>query len=411
MAAVYLANIFGNAAKNKPGAPEDRGREPDASPLIIITETGDLTVQAFMKSEYGHRYKNAMGYDVAGKLLASFKVDRLTLRRSSAKFHTMLDPDGIFPEAKASIIDLEYEHVKALELWFRHLHGCLVNDSFKIPIVELRAIIDCSQKQGFPLDKLNVWFEKWMINNGGEEFSRFSLANLRDLLFPCQEFNHAKAFAVATMKLAYDTPGHVHEEPPTKFPELHLEPRIITSINAARGSLKMKIHEYLYINREFLNASCRCRKDGLFEYETALDRTGVWPLEEVLHGKDAISLQDVLDGLVRFQYHPPNGHCHLCASDLTTTTVAAAIKNCTNNFDGLCLDCIDKPRRRDWDADHYKHRGYKSKNIRFDKGCRFPHGEPTWWFSWIARRQDGVAKEPEHTSKKRKADEMEADDE
>ncbi|KAF8866842.1 hypothetical protein BDZ45DRAFT_795299 [Acephala macrosclerotiorum] len=410
MGSIYLATIFGDAARNKP-APIPGDKEPDTSPLIIITETGDLTVQVFMKTEYGHRYKNAMGYDVAGKLLASFKVDRQTLRRSSAKFHTMLDPEGIAPEAKASIIDLEYQHVKALEIWFRHFHGTLVDDSFKIPMSELRAVIDCSLKQRFPLDKLNVWFEKWMANNGGVEFANFNLEQLTELLFPCQEFNHAEGFAFATMTLAYETPGHVHEEPSAKFPELHLEPRIIIAINAARGSLKMKIHEALYINREFLNATCRCRKDGLFEYELALERTGVWPLEEVLHGKDAISIQTVLDGLHRFHYNAPNGHCELCASDITSTTVAQAIQNCTNNFDGLCLDCIDKPHRKDWDTDHYKHRGYKSKKVRFDKGCRFPHGEPTWWFSWMARRQDGVVKEPECTSKKRKADEMEHDDE
>lgn len=229
MGSIYLATIFGDAAKNRPPVPEDK--EPDASPLIIITETGDLTIQVYMKSEYGHRFKNANGYEVAGKLLASFKVDRQVLRRSSAKFHALLDPEGIFPEATASIMDLEYEHICALELWFRYFHGCLVDDSFKIPIEELRAVIDCSQKQGFPLSKLSVWFEKWMNNNGGVEFDDFSLSQLAQLLYPCQEFNHAQGFAKATRTLAYETRGHVHEDPPPKFPELHLEPRIISKLH------------------------------------------------------------------------------------------------------------------------------------------------------------------------------------
>lgn len=176
----------------------------------------------------------------------------------------------------------------------------------------------------------------------------------------------------------------------------------------------MKIHEALYINKRFLDASCECRKEGLFAYETALDETGVWPLEKVLHGKDALSIQQVLDGLAKFQYEPPNDTCKLCSSNLAAKTVAKAIKTTQFNFDGLCLDCLDDPTLRDWDFDYLQHHAFKFRKFKRTMTCRVEHDEPSWYFSWVGRKQRGDVFEREREtrkeSRKRKADEMEEDD-
>ncbi|KUJ21789.1 uncharacterized protein LY89DRAFT_608287, partial [Mollisia scopiformis] len=316
--------------------------------------------------------------------------------RSSDHFQKMLDPAGNFAECKQKIVDLENANPIAVELWLRYFHGKLDDESLKIPIGELRALIECHRRYFFPLEKLNKWFEQWMEHKGGKKMKKFSLDELRKLMYPCQEFNHAQGFAYATKKLVYETPGHVHEDTPLAFGHLHLEPRIIGAINAARGSVKMKLHEALYINRVFLNASCDCRKEGLFAYETALDKTGVWPLEEVLHGRNSISLQRVLSGMRKFEYEPPNDYCELCSEDFGASTVTRAINIAQSNFDGLCLDCIDNPHSRDWDIEYTKHHSFKlikAKHIEWDMGCRVKHEEPSWYFSWIARKQRADAHE------------------
>lgn len=224
MAAVYLATIFGDAMKNKP-APEEKPSK--TLPEIVITESGDLTVQVFHQTDNSDRYISATGYNVAGKLLAIFKVSRQVLMGSSAHFQAMLDPHGNFTEAKQKTVDLENENPNAVEIWFRYFHKN-VDESYQIPINEIRAVIECHRRYLFPLEKLNAWFGEYMKRNGGEKFDKFSIEELRQLLFPCQEFDHAEGFAYATKKLVYETPGHIHEDLPSSFSHLHLEPRIIS---------------------------------------------------------------------------------------------------------------------------------------------------------------------------------------
>jgi hypothetical protein len=61
--------------------------------------------------------------------------------------------------------------------------------------------------------------------------------------------------------------------------------------------LKTKLHEAVYINRAFLSRTCTCKEKELVQFELALDKTGIWPLEQHVNGKNKKSLQEVLDGL------------------------------------------------------------------------------------------------------------------
>ncbi len=164
-------------------------------------------------------------------------------------------------------------------------------------------------------------------------------------------------------------------------------------MNAARGSLRTKIHENLYINRRFLSAKCACKKDGLFQYELALDKTGSWPLEELMHGKKEMSIKAILDGLKNFWYEAPNDTCSLCSQDFDETVVVPAIEKVWNNFDGLCLDCIETTKTGDFDRDYVRHH----VRMNYDKNCRISHDQPTWWFSFLSRKQHpdahGIARE------------------
>ena len=54
-----------------------------------------------------------------------------------------------------------------------------------------------------------------------------------------------------------------------------------------------------------------------------------------------------------------------------------------NDFDGLCLDCMDlsKPKSENSDHDYWLHDTFEE----WDKGCRIEHGSSTWWFSFLGR--------------------------
>lgn len=223
---MFTANIFGNAMRNQPPPPPEP-EKPSTPTIIEIVDFGDLVVQVYTPSVMGERYTNATGFSVPGKLLASFKVSRQALMRNSTKFEQLLDAEGLHPEGKQKTIDMKNNSSEAVEIWFRQFHGKITEETYKLKVEELRALIDCQREHAFKLEKLNDWFAKWMIVNGGEHFEVFNLDDLRALMYPCQEFNHAEGFMYATMRLAYDTPGHVHEDVPPNYAHLHLEPRII----------------------------------------------------------------------------------------------------------------------------------------------------------------------------------------
>lgn len=57
-------------------------------------------------------------------------------------------------------------------------------------------------------------------------------------------------------------------------------------------------------------------------------------------------------------------------------------------FDGLCLDCLDrsKPKLGDADKDYWRHATLKEHE--WVRGCRFPHKQSTWYFSFNGRKED-----------------------
>lgn len=134
---------------------------------------------------------------------------------------------------------------------------------------------------------------------------------------------------------------------------------LLVALNAARGSIRRQLHERVYHNNRFLTSNCSCRKDGLFAYELALLQTGVWPLETMFSGKPALqkSLHEVLEGFESFSYDAPNTTCSVCFRNYDTL-VAVAVRDVQVNFGGLCLDCGDDKKERDWDLDNdYNYHG------------------------------------------------------
>jgi hypothetical protein len=115
-----------------------------------------------------------------------------------------------------------------------------------------------------------------------------------------------------------------------------------------------------------------------------------------MHGKNQISIQAVLNGLGNFSYIAPNDTCVLCSRDFGEV-IRSAVEKVQENFDGLCLDCIDNSQTRDWDREYDKHAQWNKESYR----CRFSHDQPTWYFSCLSRKQVPDAHEREREKRKR----------
>jgi hypothetical protein len=100
----------------------------------------------------------------------------------------------------------------------------------------------------------------------------------------------------------------------------------------------------------------------------------------------------VLGRLEDFEYNAPEGSSDYCSLDFKNQVILLAIENVRTNFDGICLDCMNDPRRKDKEPEHDP----DGKRV-YDLGCRFKHGQPTWYFSWLysLKVQDRQKKEQE----------------
>lgn len=57
-------------------------------------------------------------------------------------------------------------------------------------------------------------------------------------------------------------------------------------------------------------------------------------------------------------------------------------------FDGLCLDCLNKSQSKlaDEHEDYWAHENLREQD--YVKGCRVEHRQPTWYYSFMGRKED-----------------------
>ena len=135
-------------------------------------------------------------------------------------------------------------------------------------------------------------------------------------------------------------------------------------------------------NEELLKASCKCRKETLYDYEKALYGIKVWPLEKAFQQS---TVTEILDRLDRFQFESATTACGTCKQDYKRI-VSEAEQGTRDYFDGMCLDCSDmtKSIKEDADMDYWKHDQLKETD--WMKRCRVKHKQPTWYFSFMGRK-------------------------
>lgn len=165
--------------------------------------------------------------------------------------------------------------------------------------------------------------------------------------------------------------------------------RFLEQLNAAKGRLRTKLHTLTFKPiQDLLRATCNCKERTTFQYIKALHDTGVWPFDPIWPKK---STCDILVELESFSYTPPGSACRRYCQRNYEGTVRAAISYVRSYFDGLCLDCMDKskPKTADFDSDYWHHN--ELDDDEWDRGCRARHGEPTWYFSFMGRKEDREA--------------------
>ncbi len=156
-------------------------------------------------------------------------------------------------------------------------------------------------------------------------------------------------------------------------------------MNAAKGRLRTIIHNGLFEpNDKLLQATCTCKEVTLFNYEKALYNIKVWPLERTAQ---TTTMTEILDRLNDFHCEPKENACGNCRSDYQST-VKLAQKRTREYFDGLCLDCMNKNKAKtgDEDEDYWQHIDFRNQD--YSRYCRKSHGQPTWYFSFMGRKED-----------------------
>ena len=165
---------------------------------------------------------------------ALFKVSKKVIEQNSEVLKKHIAQQCT--EGEAYMIEIEEQHVEALQLWFRHMHNLMTEVWYNVDLMTVAQVIDVQYTYLFHLEKLESWFAIWMRNVSGagrnlpdeKPLREFGATELRSVMYFCHEFDHAQGFADATKRLAYEVTAHITENLLTdERLDLHLPQRII----------------------------------------------------------------------------------------------------------------------------------------------------------------------------------------
>ncbi|KAF7874928.1 hypothetical protein EAF04_002102 [Stromatinia cepivora] len=264
--------------------------------------------------------------------LAHYKVSRKVLSESSKVWDASLREH--FRASKSSFVPVYFGTVKSLELWFRIVHDTMVDGLYDLNVEDVYEAIEVCGNREWDISRLrsSQWAREWMNR---QNYRRLDLDGMSKLIYLAKELDFPREFMYMTKKLVYGTADHIKDKNPTKHQRLHLEHTVISkfircycsnhyptqntdALNGAKGNLRCKILKGLFTPIDyFLQQTCKCRKDSLFEYCTGLSKTGIWPLES--HMKKAA--QTILDTFDDFECEIPEDACNLCTSRLRDSAI------------------------------------------------------------------------------------------
>ncbi|RYP73067.1 hypothetical protein DL769_004304 [Monosporascus sp. CRB-8-3] len=340
----------------------------------VLASDGDLVVEVI---EQDHQSQDAAG-DQHIRTSATFQVSK----SRTAEYIDLSKTDATHVYDHVVI---QGETIKAARLWLQTFHSTPDLDSWALQnfsITDVFHVIKFGQtyvktrKQGAELDNgenklrpakdlsmLRQWFQAWYDHHIRSNQVSRSVTTVELLLAPAYWFDCAVIFRDVTKELAYGSARYLGDLAP-------------------RGVPGMDIHG---IPGPVL----------IYRYFVALDATGSFPVN---YGENRHKSVNRLLGdaenirLEIIELNPDTRHASWICNPYrqgnatrTARTLEAQVKegiNCVRKkFEGLCLDCMHKYKTGDKDCDYWNH----ARAMNFSKGCRFPHGEPTWYYSYMGR--------------------------
>ncbi|KAI9710570.1 MAG: hypothetical protein M1820_002706 [Bogoriella megaspora] len=351
--------------------------------IIKLADPSDLTLRTYELDEsVSGDHKPAIG-------IVDFQVDRATVAQDnfSKPLKRMVGEDGRYQEAKKGIVELGEDNPLALDPFLRQLHKFDDHDFTHIDLKIVWLVLHIADKYIIDLRPLKGWFRDWNDKKGTPTFGSLSvedsLKNMCQILYPAYAFNCAKAFLEATEFVVYHHCYHITESTPLEELNLHLPKEVIQQLNSAKGRVRAVLHRDLFgAISPLLAAECSCKEATFFGYFKEMFELRVFPFETTF--KD-IHLHTMTHRLRDFSYEAAETACTSCKRNYNAV-VSRAASRADGYFDGLCLDCMDasKPKTGDTDDDYWQHNKLK----QWDKTCRVNHGQPTWYFSYMGRRED-----------------------
>lgn len=129
-----------------------------------------------------------------------------------------------FADTGKGSYELKEDDPNALKIWMQLLHGSLDTSSYQVDIATVWQVLIVARKYDFDVLETEArgWFTRWYNIHA----SRFSVADCRELLYPCYSFNEARSFAAVTKRLVYNVAGHIEERRPEGIPASQREHRI-----------------------------------------------------------------------------------------------------------------------------------------------------------------------------------------
>ncbi|CRL17122.1 BTB/POZ fold [Penicillium camemberti] len=325
--------------------------------------------------------------DERKKKTALFHVDRSNLIASSPYFERMFS--SRWEGSGSHNPTLRGDTIKSMEVMLGVIHGVDTKPE-TVSVADVWYTIKACNKYQLDPKRLMGWFAQWIKWIDQETPARWeNWAFNRQLLFPCYFFDHAEAFQHVSKRLVYNTPGHITEMAPTDSPSfepMHMPPIVMQQLNAARGRLRTILQRSLFedANVAIDYAHCNCAARNIFFYMRELHRIGVRPLDSEIH-KNCV--RDILDRLENFDddtitnSHPASAQiCNACSRSWKRV-VEYTRRQVKSYFDGLCLDCMQN--HPDENSEYW---ALDTPRYMYDNTCRIRHGEPTWYFSFMGRR-------------------------
>jgi hypothetical protein len=102
--------------------------------------------------------------------------------------------------------------------------------------VEIWNAIQFSRDWDIHLEKLEGLFEGFWDRLDKDHLK---MREMRQLIYPCQAFEHREAFAYISKKIAHEGVGHFEEINPSRHIELHLNKQVIRKLSYSSMFQKM----------------------------------------------------------------------------------------------------------------------------------------------------------------------------